>query len=50
MATARLASFWPMMKRSSSETISRGENVVMSRTTLLLPEKLERMQQSDLVE
>jgi hypothetical protein len=25
MATARLASFWPMMKRSSSETVSRGE-------------------------
>ena len=24
MATARLASFWPTMKRSSSETISRG--------------------------
>src|SRR5690348_17920973 len=24
MATARLASCWPMMKRSSSETISRG--------------------------
>ena len=29
IATARLASFWPTMKRSSSETISRGENVVM---------------------
>src|ERR1700730_15747825 len=29
MATARLASFWPMMKRSSSETISRGEKVVI---------------------
>src|SRR6185437_7260699 len=26
IATARLASFWPTMKRSSSETISRGEN------------------------
>jgi hypothetical protein len=25
MATARLASFWPTMKRSSSLTISRGE-------------------------
>src|SRR5262245_43952374 len=29
MATARLASAWPMMKRSSSETISRGEKSVM---------------------
>src|SRR5262249_8699103 len=29
MATARLASFWPTMKRSSSETISRGEKLVM---------------------
>src|SRR5471030_1686328 len=29
IATARLASFWPTMKRSSSETISRGENSVM---------------------
>src|SRR5258708_12553487 len=29
IATARLASFWPMMKRSSSETISRGEKVVI---------------------
>src|SRR6476646_7403733 len=29
MATARLASRWPMMWRSSSETISRGENEVM---------------------
>jgi hypothetical protein len=28
-ATARLASAWPTMKRSSSETISRGENSVM---------------------
>src|SRR3546814_5907601 len=28
MATARLASFWPTMKRSSSETISRGERLV----------------------
>ena len=29
MATARLASAWPTMKRSSSETISRGEKSVM---------------------
>src|SRR5450631_2916430 len=29
MATARLASFWPTMKRSSSETISRGEKSVI---------------------
>src|ERR1700719_3930734 len=29
IATARLASFWPMMKRSSSETISRGEKSVI---------------------
>jgi hypothetical protein len=29
MATARLAAFWPTMKRSSSETISRGVNAVM---------------------
>src|SRR5690606_15739192 len=29
MATARLASFWPMMKRSSSETISRGEKLLI---------------------
>jgi len=29
MATARLALFWPTMKRSSSETISRGEKVLM---------------------
>jgi hypothetical protein len=28
--TARLASLWPTMKRSSSETISRGEKSVMS--------------------
>src|SRR6476661_8303782 len=28
-ATARLASFWPTMKRSSSETISRGEKSVI---------------------
>ena len=27
--TARLASVWPTMKRSSSETISRGEKSVM---------------------
>ena len=32
IATARLASAWPMMKRSSSETISRGEKSVMRRT------------------
>src|SRR5262249_13476857 len=31
IATARLASPWPMMKRSSSETISRGEKSVMWR-------------------
>src|SRR5688572_23626034 len=30
IATARLASDWPMMKRSSSETISRGEKSVMT--------------------
>src|SRR5712672_95708 len=30
IATARLASPWPTMKRSSSETISRGEKSVMS--------------------
>ena len=29
IATARLASFWPTMKRSSSETISRGEKSVI---------------------
>src|SRR3954451_17313044 len=29
MATAFLAAFWPMMKRSSSETISRGVSAVM---------------------
>src|SRR6185436_18438129 len=29
IATARLASCWPMMKRSSSETISRGEKVAL---------------------
>src|SRR5579871_1257164 len=29
IATARLASFWPTIKRSSSETISRGEKEVM---------------------
>src|SRR6185295_1194706 len=50
IATARLASFWPMMKRSSSETISRGEKVVMSNGSLPLPDKLERMQQHDHVE
>src|SRR5882672_6972990 len=30
MATARLASPWPTMKRSSSETISRGEKSVIA--------------------
>src|SRR5215210_771274 len=30
MATARLASFWPTMKRSSSETISRGLRLTVS--------------------
>src|SRR5437667_8026435 len=30
IATARLASCWPTMKRSSSETISRGLNEVMN--------------------
>src|SRR4051812_40119202 len=51
IATARLASFWPMMKRSSSETISRGEKVLMSlNSTLPLPNGLERMQQHDHVE
>jgi len=30
MATARLASCWPIIKRSSSETISRGVKLVMS--------------------
>src|SRR4029453_8043944 len=30
MATARLAWFWPTMKRSSSETISRGERFTVS--------------------
>src|SRR6187401_3410457 len=30
IATARLASPWPMMKRSSSETISRGEKSVIT--------------------
>ena len=29
IATARLASPWPTMNRSSSETISRGEKSVM---------------------
>src|ERR1044072_3346781 len=51
MATARLASFWPMLKRSSSETISRGENVLISlNSTLPLLDGLERMQQHDHVE
>src|ERR1700724_2811452 len=35
IATARLASTWPMMKRSSSETISRGEKSVMDISELL---------------
>src|SRR6476620_12695926 len=51
IATARLASFWPMMKRSSSETISRGEKVLISlNSTLPLLDGLERMQQHDHVE
>src|SRR6516162_9982157 len=33
-ATARLASTWPMMKRSSSDTISRGEKSVMNGSEL----------------
>src|SRR5436189_3799521 len=37
MATARLASPWPMMKRSSSETISRGEKSVMRCAPLKAP-------------
>src|SRR5712671_7240313 len=35
IATARLASAWPMMKRSSSETISRGEKSVIGVTFYL---------------
>src|SRR5947209_19603929 len=61
--TARLASAWPTMKRSSSETISRGEKSVMNlnyagllprqaalnnrRSGLPMPESFERMQQHD---
>ena len=45
IATARLASFWPMMKRSSSETISRGEKVVIRSSSLLLPDRVEREEQ-----
>src|SRR5947209_12563884 len=63
MDTARLASAWPTMKRSSSETISRGEKSVMEpkvgrnaagasglddrRAGLPMPDRLERMQQHD---
>src|SRR5690606_34189486 len=36
-ATARLASFWPTMLRSSSETISRGEKLVSLIGCLFLP-------------
>ena len=36
MATARLASRWPMMWRSSSETISRGENEVIACLLILI--------------
>src|SRR5206468_12050153 len=34
IATARLASCWPTMKRSSSETISRGLKEVMRRSVV----------------
>src|SRR6267142_443925 len=63
METARLASAWPIMKRSSSETISRGEKSVMGpkvgwivaeasglndrRASLPVPDRLERMDQHD---
>src|SRR3954449_2611186 len=66
METARLASAWPTMKRSSSETISRGEKSVMGpsyggvapstsglndgRSRLPLPYRLERVDQHDHVE
>src|SRR3954451_1511666 len=63
METARLASAWPTMKRSSSETISRGEKSVMDlsyvwivtqasgldnrRPALPMPDVLERVDQHD---
>src|ERR1700712_5739005 len=63
METARLASAWPTMKRSSSETISRGGKSVMSpkvgwnveqasglddrRARLPVPDRLGRMDQHD---
>src|SRR5882757_10250612 len=63
METARLASDWPTMKRSSSETISRGEKSVMipkvgsnveqasglddRRARLPVPDRLEGMDQHD---
>src|SRR3954468_13811417 len=66
METARLASAWPTMKRSSSETISRGEKSVIGpkvgwnggqtsglddwRAGLPMPERFERVQQHDDVE
>src|ERR1700710_688453 len=66
MDTARLASAWPTMKRSSSETISRGEKSVMSpkvgwiveqasglddrRARLPEPDRLEGMDQHDDIE
>ena len=37
IATARLASSWPTMKRSSSETISRGLNEVMAHSFRSIP-------------
>src|SRR5882724_3807127 len=64
--TARLASLWPTMKRSSSETISRGEKSVMGPSyvgitlaqaalddwwpRLPLPDRLKRVNQHDDVE
>src|ERR1700694_964498 len=66
IATARLASLWPTMKRSSSETISRGEKSVMGPSyvgitlaqaalddwwpRLPLPDRLKRVNQHDDVE
>src|SRR5258707_7598475 len=63
MEPARLASAWRTIKRSSSETISRGEKSVMSpkvgwiveqasglddrRARLPVPDRLERMDQHD---
>src|SRR5476649_1126952 len=63
METARLASAWPTMKRSSSDTISRGEKSVMDpkvgwivaeasglddgRAHLPVPDRLEWMDQHD---